>query len=192
MSTEPANADNRANARAASFGETLAVYLKPRVLVVLFLGFSAGLPLALVRLDAACIGPPKRRQSEDHRLVRPRRNALHDQISVGAAGRRARRADPVRGCSGDGAAGCCLSQLVLIAAIAFLASAIPVAAPDWSRFWRADGCDRVGDAGHRHRCLSRRKPAENEQAAGMASYVAAYRVGMLVSSAGALYSGERF
>ncbi len=29
--------------------------------------------------------------------------------------------------------------------------------------------------------------AENEQAAGMASYVAAYRVGMLASSAGALY-----
>ena len=31
----------------ASFAETLAVYLKPRVLIVLFLGFSAGLPLAL-------------------------------------------------------------------------------------------------------------------------------------------------
>src|SRR5207247_2202333 len=30
-----------------SFAETLAVYLKPRVLIVLFLGFSAGLPLAL-------------------------------------------------------------------------------------------------------------------------------------------------
>src|SRR5262249_56005708 len=30
-----------------SFADTLAVYLKPRVLVVLFLGFSAGLPLAL-------------------------------------------------------------------------------------------------------------------------------------------------
>ena len=29
------------------FAETLAVYLKPRVLIVLFLGFSAGLPLAL-------------------------------------------------------------------------------------------------------------------------------------------------
>ena len=28
---------------------------------------------------------------------------------------------------------------------------------------------------------------ENEQAAGMASYVAAYRVGMLVSTAGALF-----
>ncbi len=31
----------------SSFIETLAVYLKPRVLIVLFLGFSAGLPLAL-------------------------------------------------------------------------------------------------------------------------------------------------
>src|SRR5256886_5121295 len=29
------------------FAEALAVYLKPRVLIVLFLGFSAGLPLAL-------------------------------------------------------------------------------------------------------------------------------------------------
>ena len=29
------------------FVDTLAVYLKPRVLTVLFLGFSAGLPLAL-------------------------------------------------------------------------------------------------------------------------------------------------
>src|SRR5467141_3459260 len=31
----------------SSFIEALAVYLKPRVLIVLFLGFSAGLPLAL-------------------------------------------------------------------------------------------------------------------------------------------------
>src|SRR5262250_3165398 len=30
-----------------SFADTFAVYLKPRVLIVLFLGFSAGLPLAL-------------------------------------------------------------------------------------------------------------------------------------------------
>src|ERR687887_2768601 len=29
------------------FADTLAVYLKPRVLIVMFLGFSAGLPLAL-------------------------------------------------------------------------------------------------------------------------------------------------
>src|SRR5260221_13468527 len=31
----------------ASFAETLAVYTQPRVLIVLFLGFSSGLPLAL-------------------------------------------------------------------------------------------------------------------------------------------------
>src|SRR5438270_10737059 len=30
-----------------SFGESVSVYLKPGVLLVLFLGFSAGLPLAL-------------------------------------------------------------------------------------------------------------------------------------------------
>src|SRR5271166_2593346 len=30
-----------------NFADTLSVYLKPRVLIVLFLGFSAGLPLAL-------------------------------------------------------------------------------------------------------------------------------------------------
>src|SRR3954447_1235989 len=31
----------------ARFADTLAVYLNPRVLIVMFLGFSAGLPLAL-------------------------------------------------------------------------------------------------------------------------------------------------
>ena len=30
-----------------SLTETFAVYLKPRVLVIMFLGFSSGLPLAL-------------------------------------------------------------------------------------------------------------------------------------------------
>src|SRR5271155_5943000 len=34
-------------AQRTSFADTLAVYLKPRVLVVMFLGFSSGLPLAL-------------------------------------------------------------------------------------------------------------------------------------------------
>jgi PAT family beta-lactamase induction signal transducer AmpG len=42
----PGTAGGGAAARA-SFAETLAVYLKPRVLVVMFLGFSSGLPLAL-------------------------------------------------------------------------------------------------------------------------------------------------
>src|ERR1700750_1209138 len=30
-----------------SFADAIAIYLKPRVLIVMFLGFSAGLPLAL-------------------------------------------------------------------------------------------------------------------------------------------------
>src|SRR5436309_12806527 len=34
-------------ASRVGFAETLALYLQPRVLIVLFLGFSAGLPLAL-------------------------------------------------------------------------------------------------------------------------------------------------
>src|SRR5215471_13148285 len=38
---------NSGSAARASFAETLAVYLKRRVLVVMFLGFSSGLPLAL-------------------------------------------------------------------------------------------------------------------------------------------------
>src|SRR4029078_8727457 len=42
----PDTANSGAAARA-SFTETVAVYLKRRVLVVMFLGFSSGLPLAL-------------------------------------------------------------------------------------------------------------------------------------------------
>ena len=49
-----APADIAARPRA-SFLETLAVYLQPRVLIVLFLGFSAGLPLALSGCDAAVL-----------------------------------------------------------------------------------------------------------------------------------------
>src|SRR6188474_2158642 len=36
-----------ASSKKASLAESLAVYLKPRVLIVMFLGFSSGLPLAL-------------------------------------------------------------------------------------------------------------------------------------------------
>src|SRR3982074_1241215 len=35
------------NAPARKWADTLAVYLRPRVLIVMFLGFSSGLPLAL-------------------------------------------------------------------------------------------------------------------------------------------------
>src|SRR3954464_13986438 len=46
MTATPDSTPHAPPARA-SFTETLAVYLKARVLIVLFLGFSAGLPLAL-------------------------------------------------------------------------------------------------------------------------------------------------
>src|SRR5208283_5116750 len=80
-----------------------------------------------------------------------------------------------------------LSQLLLIAAIAFLAFTNPAVDP-----WRvALGAllvatasatqDIVVDA-FRVESLD-----ESEQAAGMASYVAAYRIGMLASTAGALF-----
>src|SRR6516165_872993 len=42
-----ARSDVRPAAARSSLTETVAVYLKPRVLVVMFLGFSSGLPLAL-------------------------------------------------------------------------------------------------------------------------------------------------
>src|SRR5215475_11828293 len=42
MTTAP-----EATPERASLIDTIAVYLRPRVLIVLFLGFSAGLPLAL-------------------------------------------------------------------------------------------------------------------------------------------------
>src|SRR5438876_1374950 len=40
-------ATTEAKSKATAWREGFAVYLKPRVLIVLFLGFSAGLPLAL-------------------------------------------------------------------------------------------------------------------------------------------------
>src|SRR5262245_36267511 len=46
MTATPDSTTAGAPARA-SFADTLAVYLRPRVLIVMFLGFSAGLPLAL-------------------------------------------------------------------------------------------------------------------------------------------------
>src|SRR5437867_30813 len=40
-------ADSETSSAPTIWRDALAVYLKPRVLIVLFLGFSAGLPLAL-------------------------------------------------------------------------------------------------------------------------------------------------
>src|ERR671929_1672092 len=47
MTAAPQAAAPEARPAKASWSEAVAVYLKARVLIVMFLGFSAGLPLAL-------------------------------------------------------------------------------------------------------------------------------------------------
>src|SRR6267378_1270694 len=166
--------------------EAFAVYLKPRVLIVLFLGFSAGLPLALsgstlrlwmrqssIDLETiglfALVGTPYTIKF----LWAPVVDALDVPVLSPLLGRR-------RGWL-------VFSQLLLMAAIVFLAVCDPALAP-WLVALGAllvatasATQDIVIDA-FRIESLD-----ESEQAAGMASYVAAYRIGMLASTAGALF-----
>jgi PAT family beta-lactamase induction signal transducer AmpG len=171
----------------ASLSDTLAVYLKARVLIVLFLGFSAGLPLALsgstllvwmretgVDLGTiglfALVGTPYTIKF----LWAPVVDALDVPVLATLLGRR-------RGWL-------VFSQLALIVAIVLLGLCDPGSAPWYLIFGAAllvatasATQDIVIDA-FRIESLS-----ESEQAAGMASYVAAYRIGMLASTAGALF-----
>jgi len=169
-----------------SFADTLAVYLKPRVLIVLFLGFSAGLPLALsgstlliwmreagVDLGTiglfALVGTPYTVKF----LWAPIIDALDVPVLSTLLGRR-------RGWL-------IFSQLLLIAAIVFLAFCNPAASP-----WLvALGALLVATASATQDIVIDafriESLPESEQAAGMASYVAAYRIGMLASTAGALF-----
>src|SRR6476620_2665434 len=169
-----------------SWLEAMAVYFKPRVLIVMFLGFSSGLPLALsgatllvwlreagVDLGTiglfALVGTPYTVKF----LWAPLADALDVPVLSRWLGRR-------RGWL-------VFSQCLLMAAIVFLGLCDPAAAP-WLVAVGAllvaaasDTQDIVIDA-FRVESLD-----ESEQAAGMASYVAAYRIGMLVSTAGALF-----
>ena len=173
-------------AARAGFADTLAVYLKPRVLIVLFLGFSAGLPLALsgstllwwmreagVDLGTiglfALVGTPYTIKF----LWAPIVDALDVPVLSTLLGRR-------RGWL-------VFSQFLLIAAITLLGLCDPASSP-WLVALAAllvatasATQDIVIDA-FRIESLD-----DNEQAAGMASYVAAYRVGVLVSTAGVLF-----
>ncbi len=167
------------------------MYLKPRVLIVLFLGFSSGLPLALsgttllvwmresgVDLGTiglfALVGTPYTVKF----LWAPLTDALDVPMLSRWLGRR-------RGWL-------VFTQLLLMAAIVFLGSCNPAAAPGLVAFGAllvataSATQDIVVDA-FRVESLP-----ENEQAAGMASYVAAYRIGMLVSTAGALFMVSGF
>ena len=179
-------APNTAPARPA-FADTLAVYLQTRVLIVLFLGFSAGLPLALsgstllvwmretgVDLGTiglfALVGTPYTIKF----LWAPVVDALDVPVLAGLLGRR-------RGWL-------VFSQLALMVSIVLLGLCDPAAGSGYLIFAAAllvavasATQDIVIDA-FRIESLSK-----SEQAAGMASYVAAYRIGMLVSTAGALF-----
>jgi PAT family beta-lactamase induction signal transducer AmpG len=170
----------------SGFAEALAVYLRPRVLIVLFLGFSAGLPLALSGatlqvwvtesgLDIktiglfAAVGTPYTIKF----LWAPVIDALDVPGLSRLLGRRR--------------SWLLLSQLVLMLAIILLGMCDPRVSPGTvalAALFVATASatqDIVIDA-FRVESLP-----ESEQAAGMASYVAAYRIGMLVSGAGALF-----
>jgi PAT family beta-lactamase induction signal transducer AmpG len=170
----------------ASVADTLAVYLKRRVLIVLFLGFSSGLPLALsgstllvwmteakVNLGTiglfALVGTPY--------TVKFLWAPLIDALDVPLLSRRLGRR---RGWL-------LLSQFLLIAAIVFLGFCDPALSP----LLVAIGALLVATASATQDIIVDafrvESLDESEQAAGMASYVAAYRIGMLVSTAGALF-----
>ena len=174
-----------------TFRDALTVYLKPRVLIVLFLGFSAGLPLALsgatllvwmreagVNLGTiglfALVGTPYTAKF----IWAPLVDALDVPVLSRLLGRR-------RGWL-------VFSQVLLIVAIVFLGLTDPASAPglvalDALLVATASATQDIVIDAFRVESLD-----ESEQAAGMASYVAAYRVGMLVSTAGALFMVSGF
>src|SRR6187549_630826 len=180
MTAPDATSSAATSAPATSWRESLAVYLQPRVLIVLFLGFSSGLPLALsgstlsvwmreAGVDLGTIGlftlvgTPYTIKF----LWAPVVDALDVPVLSTLLGRR-------RGWL-------VLSQLLMMAAIVLLALCNPKISPWYLVFGAAllvaaasATQDILIDA-FRIESLD-----SSEQAAGMASYVAAYRVGMLV------------
>src|ERR1700730_17789128 len=170
-----------------TFLDGLAAYLKPRVLIVMFLGFSSGLPLALssatllvwmreagVDLGTiglfALVGTPYTIKF----LWAPIVGELDVPVLSTLLGRR-------RGWL-------VFSQFLLIVSIVLLGFCDPGSAPWYLIFGAAllvataSATQDIGIDAFRIESLS-----ESEQAAGMASYVAAYRIGMLISTAGALF-----
>lgn len=172
-------------AGSASYLTALTVYLRRRVLVIMFLGFSSGLPLALSGetlrvwmadrgVDLGTIGLlslaglPYTLKF----IWAPVVDAWHVPYLTRRLG--ARRGWLVA------------SQLVLIGAIVFLGTRDPLSAPLMVGLaalivaFASATQDIIVDA-FRVQSLP-----TDEQAAGMASYVAAYRIGMLASGAGVI------
>jgi PAT family beta-lactamase induction signal transducer AmpG len=174
-----------AEAARPTFAEAISVYLRRRVLIVLFLGFSSGLPLAL---SGSTLQIWAQQSGVDLRVIglialvgtpytikflwAPVIDALDVPLLSRWLGRR-------RGWL-------ICSQLLLMMAIVFLAFCDPATAP----FRIAIGALLVAAASATQDIVVDafrvESLPENEQAAGMAGYVAAYRIGMLVSNAGAL------
>ena len=168
------------------FWKAWLVYLQPRVLVVMFLGFSSGLPLALsgstllvwvsesgVSLGTiglfTLVGTPYTLKF----LWAPLVDGLRLPLLTRLLGRR-------RGWL-------IFTQLLLIAAILALGLTDPARSP----FVVALGALMVATASASQDIVVDafrvESLDESEQAAGMASYVAAYRIGMVASTAGALF-----
>lgn len=184
MNTGQAAADPAPDRR--SWSEAAAVYFRRDVLVVLFLGFSAGLPLALsgstllvwmaessVDLKTigffALVGTPYTIKF----LWAPVVDAIDIPVLCRLFGRR-------RGWL-------IFSQIMLMIAIVFLG----FQNPDVSPFMIALGAVLVALASATQDIVIDTYRVEkletSEQAAGVGAYVAAYRIGMLVSTAGALF-----
>ena len=179
----PQGAGQTAAGRWAGMMAGLKVYGQPGVLAVMFLGFSSGLPLALtgttlsvwmteagVSLGSiglfSLVGMPYTLKF----LWAPLVDALDVPILSRLLGRR-------RGWL-------MATQLALMAAIVFLGGQDPLSSP-----WHvALGALMVATVSATQDIVVDAYRVErlegSEQAAGMASYVAAYRVGMLVSGAG--------
>src|SRR5271156_1717614 len=186
MNTAPDHPPDASPPPPTSWRDGFAVYCKRRVLIVMLLGFSSGLPLALSgstllvwmtesKVDLrtiglfALVGTPYTIKF----LWAPLIDALDVPVLSRWLGRR-------RGWL-------LLSQLLLIAAIVLLGACDPAVSPPLVALGAllvataSATQDIVVDA-FRVESLD-----ESEQAAGMASYVAAYRIGMLASTAGALF-----
>jgi PAT family beta-lactamase induction signal transducer AmpG len=174
-----------AKADKPTWSEALSVYLKPRVLIVILLGFSSGLPLALsgatlaiwmteagVNLRTiglyALVGLPYTIKF----LWAPLVDALDIPVLSRRFGRR-------RGWL-------VFSQILLAAAILFLG----FQNPSVSLWPVALGAVMVAAASATQDIVIDAFRVESldtsEQAAGMAGYVAAYRIGMLASGAGVI------
>ena len=157
------------------FGEALAVYLRPRVLIVMFLGFSSGLPLALsgstllvwmreagVDLGTiglfALVGTPYTIKF----LWAPLVDALDVPVLSRLLGRR-------RGWL-------VFSQLLLMAATVFLALHRSREGAVAGRVRRAAGRRRLRHAGHRDRRVPRRDACDRtSRPPAWRPIVAAYR-----------------